>query len=291
VSRRKHFSLLVVRGDGAHVVRVSRRVATAALVSLVLASAALGALTSEWLPLPGVMRAPRPYAEQISTQRAALDLVRGRIAEMRREVAAWREIHARLLDAFGPDGKPGGRDTGIGGPATPIERAPATSSPGDELNRLAASIAEESLNLMALEKLMARAGKMLAALPSRWPVRGPVNSEFGRRLSPWSRTPEFHAGIDIRAERGTPIQAPAAGTVEFAGPHAEYGLAVILDHGNDIRSIYGHLSRIAVQVGKRVDRGTDLGLTGNTGRSSGPHLHYEILVKGHAVNPRAYLWD
>jgi murein DD-endopeptidase MepM/ murein hydrolase activator NlpD len=136
---------------------------------------------------------------------------------------------------------------------------------------------------------MARAGKMLAALPSRWPVRGPVNSEFGTRLSPWTQTPELHAGMDIRAERGTPVQAPAAGSVSLAGPHAEYGLTVMIDHGNDIRSVYGHLSKIEVQPGVTVTRGDMIGLVGSTGRSTGPHLHYELRVNNRPINPRAFL--
>jgi len=79
--------------------------------------------------------------------------------------------------------------------------------------------------------------------------------------------------------------------VIHAGPHSEYGLAVIIDHGQDVRSLYGHLSKINVRQGQTVERGTELALTGNTGRSSGPHLHYEVMVRGQAVNPRAYLWD
>jgi murein DD-endopeptidase MepM/ murein hydrolase activator NlpD len=79
--------------------------------------------------------------------------------------------------------------------------------------------------------------------------------------------------------------------VAFAGSHGEYGLTVILDHGEDLRTIYGHLSKIAVAQGEKIARGDQLGLTGNTGRSSGPHLHYEILVKNSPVNPRAYFWD
>jgi murein DD-endopeptidase MepM/ murein hydrolase activator NlpD len=118
-----------------------------------------------------------------------------------------------------------------------------------------------------------------------------VNSEFGNRKSPWTSEPEFHAGIDIGANRGTPIQAPAAGTVVFAGAAPEYGTLVIVDHGQEIKSLYGHLSQLSVKAGQKVERGTLLAYTGNTGRSSGPHLHYEILVKGRAVNPRAYLWD
>ena len=293
MSRRTQFSLLVVRGDGARVLRlnVPKRLLVAGMVGFVLLSGVVGALFTDWFQLRRLTRDARPYADQISDQRDELTRVNRRVSELRREVAAWRDMHARLFDAFGPDSKPAARDKGIGGPATPVDRVPDRLSPQDELNRLAEGIAEETQTLKARASLMARAGKMLAGLPSRWPVRGAVNSEYGTRLSPWTKDPEFHAGMDIRAERGTPVQAPATGTVAHAGPHAEYGLAVILDHGNDLRSVYGHLSKVGVQPGQRVERGAELGLTGNTGRSSGPHLHYEIVVKGKPVNPRAYLWD
>jgi murein DD-endopeptidase MepM/ murein hydrolase activator NlpD len=293
VTRRKHFSLLVVRGDGARVLRLNfpKRLLVLGVVGLVLLGGVVGVLFADWFQLRRLTRDARPYADQIADQREELARVNRKISQLRREVTAWRDIHGRLFDAFGPETKPGARDKGIGGPATPLERAPDRLSPQDELNGLAEGIAEETQNLEALDTLMARAGRMLAALPSRWPVRGAVNSEYGTRLSPWTKTPEFHAGMDIRAERGTPVHAPASGTVSHAGPHAEYGLTVMLDHGNDLRSIYGHLSKVGVQPGQRVERGAELGLTGNTGRSSGPHLHYEVVVKGKPVNPRAYLWD
>jgi len=111
------------------------------------------------------------------------------------------------------------------------------------------------------------------------------------RQSPWSSGTEFHSGIDIRAQHGTPIRAPAGGVVTIAGTYQEYGITVILDHGQDIKSVYGHLSKTSVKPGERVERGTVVGWSGNTGRSTGAHLHYEILVKGQSVNPRAYLWD
>ena len=249
----------------------------------------MGALTMDWFELRRIAGEMRPHFPEFVEQRAALQDVYARIVELRREVEGWHTIHARLFDAFGPDGT--GKDRGIGGRATPVERVAQFVSPQDELTRLAEGLAEETRSLRMLDHLMTRAGKILAAIPNRWPVRGAVNSEFGTRLSPWTTLPEFHAGMDIRAERGTPVQAPARGVVALAGPNAEYGLTVILDHGNDIRSLYGHLSHVGVKVGDRVERGTHLGLTGNTGRSSGPHLHYEILVKGRAVNPRAYVWD
>ncbi len=159
------------------------------------------------------------------------------------------------------------------------------------LERLAESVAEQGESLKALDRLVARAGKALAALPSRWPVRGAVNSEFGMRQSPWAQGTEFHNGLDIRSQHGTPVRAPAGGTVTVAGTYQEYGITVILDHGQEIKSVYGHLSRTNVKSGDRVERGAVVGWSGNTGRSTGAHLHYEILVKGQAVNPRAYLWD
>jgi murein DD-endopeptidase MepM/ murein hydrolase activator NlpD len=292
LSRRKHVRVVFVGADRSRAWRVTcpRSAVIAAVVALVVLSAVLGALVADRLGLPLGGNARR-HVERVAEQRAALSAIKHKAAELRQEMARWRDIHARLYDAFGPDSDPGSRGTGIGGPAGGLDHLVARLSPRDELERLAEGIAEESRNLQTLDRLMARAARMLATLPSRWPVRGPVNSEFGERLSPWTRTAEFHAGMDIRAERGTPVRAPAAGVVVIAGPHAEYGLTVILDHGEDIRTIYGHLSKVGVAVGQRVDRGVELGLTGNTGRSSGPHLHYEIVVRGQPVNPRAYLWD
>ena len=98
-------------------------------------------------------------------------------------------------------------------------------------------------------------------------------------------------GLDISANRGTSVLAPASGVVSFAGTSGEYGTIVILDHGHDLRSLYGHLQEIRVKPGERIERGQVIALTGNTGRTSGPHLHYEIQVHGQAVDPRQFLWE
>ena len=267
-----------------------RGVAILSLAALVLASAVAGAFVADRLGLQ-LGRNARRHVERIAEQREALGAMKQKIGELRQEMVSWQDIHARLYAAFGPAGASETRGQGIGGPAGPVDRLLSRLSPRDELDRLAESIAEESRNLQTLDGLMTRAGKMLAMLPSRWPVRGAVNSEFGDRISPWTKAAEFHAGMDIRAERGTPVHAPAGGVVAVAGPYADYGLTVVLEHGEDLRTIYGHLSKVGTAVGQRVERGDQLGLTGNTGRSSGPHLHYEIVVRGQPVNPRAYLWE
>ena len=290
---RKQFSLLIVRGDGIRVVRFNfpRGIAVGALVAVAVGVSVLGALVGDWVQLRQLTREARGFAQQLTEQRVTIDGFNRRVADLRQEMTGWRELHAKIWEPFGPEREPGGRDRGIGGGALRADRVPGKISPKDELERLAESVMEQGDHLRALERLMSRAGKALAALPSRWPVRGAVNSEFGLRLSPWTSAREFHSGLDIRAERGTAIQAPAAATVAFAGSQPEYGITVILDHGQDIRSVYGHLSKMNVKTGDRVERGALIGFTGNTGRSSGPHLHYEILVKGQPVNPRAYLWD
>jgi murein DD-endopeptidase MepM/ murein hydrolase activator NlpD len=291
--RRGQFSLLVLRGDGVRVVRFNfaRPLAIAGFVVLAAGVSVVGALIGDWIQLRQLTRESVTFAAQIAEQRRTIDDFNRRVADLRKEVGAWRELHARIQEPFGPDVGRGSRDRGIGGATTPSERPAGGISVSDELNRLTETIMQEGENLRALDRLMTRAGKALAALPSRWPVRGSVNSEFGMRQSPWTKTPEFHGGIDIGANRGTAVQAPAAGTVVFAGTAPEYGTTVIVDHGQDIKSLYGHLSQVSVKPGQKVERGTLLAHSGNTGRSSGPHLHYEILVKGHAVNPRAYLWD
>lgn len=291
MNRRRHFSLLIVRGDGTRVVRFNfpRPVAVVAFVIAAIGVSALGALVGDWVQLRQLTREAVTFKTQLAEQRDVIDSFNRRVADLRREVVGWRELHERIWEPFGPDLAPKAAKTGIGGGALVPDEARAT--PADELSRLTESVMEEGESLRALDQLMARAGKALASLPSRWPVRGSVNSEFGTRLSPWTQTREFHGGIDIAAERGTPVHAPAPGVVAFAGPQSEYGLTVIIDHGQDIRTVYGHLSRIAVTPGHRVERGAEIGVTGNSGRSSGPHLHYEILVKGRPVNPRAYIWN
>jgi len=290
---RKQYSLLVVRGDGVRVLRFNfpRPVVVGTVVGVAVIVSVLGALFGDWVQLRELTREAKTFSRQLGEQRTTIDSFNRKVAELRQEMGGWRELQARIWEPFGPELKPGGRDKGIGGGSIPPDRVPARLSPRDELERLAEAVMEQGEHLRALDRLMMRAGKALAALPSRWPVRGAVNSEFGSRLSPWTSATEFHSGLDIRAEKGTAVRAPAAGTVAFAGSQPEYGITVILDHGQDIRSIYGHLAHMAVKQGDRIERGGLIGTTGNTGRSTGPHLHYEILVRGQSVNPRAYLWD
>lgn len=129
-----------------------------------------------------------------------------------------------------------------------------------------------------------------ANLPTMWSLLGKINNEFGFRRNPFGgRSYEFHAGMDIDGERGDPIMAPANGTVLKAGWQGGYGNMIEIDHGNGLTTRYGHLSKVEVQVGDSVTRGQLIGLVGSTGRSTGPHLHYELRLNDKSINPRLLL--
>ncbi|HEX8650207.1 MAG TPA: M23 family metallopeptidase [Pyrinomonadaceae bacterium] len=135
-----------------------------------------------------------------------------------------------------------------------------------------------------------KAGVPLGNIPSIWPVAGPLRGGYGVRSNPFGGSSlEFHKGQDISAAWGTPVVGTANGTVVIAGWQRGYGWVVYLDHGNGLSTRYGHLSRIDVAVGQTIKRGEQLGLVGSTGRSTGPHLHYEVRMNGQPINPIPYL--
>lgn len=151
---------------------------------------------------------------------------------------------------------------------------------------LRAVISQESARAVAQ-----RASRSAGAVPTarvsgagmRWPVNGTVTSEYGSR---WGR---LHAGIDIGAPNGTPIRAAKAGTVILAGSHGGYGLAVVIDHGGGLTTLYAHQSRLGSSSGQEVEAGELIGYVGSTGNSTGNHLHFETRVDGSPQNPRRYL--
>ena len=126
-------------------------------------------------------------------------------------------------------------------------------------------------------------------VPSLWPVNGRISSGFGTRVDPFAGIGEFHPGVDIEADMGTPVHAAADGIVYSAENFAGYGKLVVVDHGNGMRTLYGHLSRYNVVPGQEIRKGEVLAYSGNTGRVTGAHLHFEVRIGGTSVNPYPYL--
>ena len=160
-----------------------------------------------------------------------------------------------------------------------------------ELQRLELGIAHEEGDIRHLSAHLKERQTLLNFTPSVWPVRGWISSRFGYRVSPFTGRRELHRGLDIVNRAGTPIVVTADGQVVFAGYKGGYGKMVIVDHGVGKVTKYGHLSKIDVQNGDSVIRGQELGRLGSTGRSTGPHLHYEVVLNGKVVNPVDYLLD
>lgn len=132
---------------------------------------------------------------------------------------------------------------------------------------------------------------LLSATPSIWPTEGWISSEFGERVSPFTGKKEFHKGLDISATPGTPVYATASGKVSFAGDVANSGQGVVLDHRTGLSTAYNHLRDLTVSRGETVTRGQIIGSIGETGQSTGPHLHYEVRVGGVPVNPKRFILD
>jgi murein DD-endopeptidase MepM/ murein hydrolase activator NlpD len=128
-----------------------------------------------------------------------------------------------------------------------------------------------------------------STIPSIWPVQGQVTAGFGQRMDPFSGEGAFHSGVDISAPYGTRVEAAADGIVFQAGPESGYGNEILIDHGFGMTTKYGHLSRIYVVVGQEVKRGQVIGAVGMTGKTTGPHLHYEVIIHDTPVNPTKYL--
>jgi murein DD-endopeptidase MepM/ murein hydrolase activator NlpD len=128
-------------------------------------------------------------------------------------------------------------------------------------------------------------------MPVAWPIHGVSTSNYGYRVDPINKTPTIHPGCDIGAPLGTPVYASGMAKVKSAGWDNGYGWMIVLTHGQGVESIYGHLSKINVVAGQVVARGQQIGLVGSTGRSTGPHLHFGILVNGKNVDPRRWVLD
>jgi len=130
---------------------------------------------------------------------------------------------------------------------------------------------------------------LIASIPSEWPTKGWLSSRFGRRRSPWTKKMEFHNGLDIANRRGTPVYASGDGVVKFAGLSNGSGKSVVINHGQGITTLYGHLSKIHVKKGERVKKNQKIANVGSTGKSTNPHLHYEVRISGTPIDPRRHL--
>jgi murein DD-endopeptidase MepM/ murein hydrolase activator NlpD len=250
----------------------------------------------------------RQVAELNSLQAEAASQ-RAHIASMAKDLEAFQEqfqklqdldLKLRLLVSMEPSSQMTKPLAGLGGPDPSSSSDNAFISDRQstllenmrrELGRLkeAASIQEASFN--EINKAFQQQRSRLAATPSIWPVKGWRTSGFGQRISPFTGRRVLHTGIDIATRKGAIVRAPADGLVNRVTTEYDFGKLVEIDHGHGVVTRYGHNNKILVRPGQRVRRGEPISQVGNSGRSTGPHLHYEVRLKGVPVNPKRYIVD
>ncbi|MGH8398070.1 MAG: peptidoglycan DD-metalloendopeptidase family protein [Gammaproteobacteria bacterium] len=183
--------------------------------------------------------------------------------------------------------------------APPAEGGPEVSGPVqhvtlpdflDNLDQLSEQINNREQQLTVLDSLLMNRNVQLQARPSGPPVvEGYESSPFGMRIDPFTGELSFHPGIDFAGPEGEPVKAVAAGVVTWAGPRSGYGNMVEIDHGNGYATLYGHSEKVLVHVGEVVKKGEEIALLGSTGRSTGPHVHFEVLYNGKPINPAQFV--
>lgn len=239
----------------------------------------------------------------VSAQQAESDRARAFVQQNLNAMAVkLGEMQAQLtrLDALGErlSSLAGIRDIkfseapGLGGAAPTLMPAQNLSLGefSDKLLTLGRQVESRNDLLGVLEAQLFEQAVKKKLLPTIAPVNAPYNaSGFGRRIDPFTGQWAMHEGIDFLADPGTPVVAAAGGVVTFAGFHPQYGFMIDIDHGNDLSTRYAHLSKVFVKEGDVVTRAKRVALSGNTGRSTGPHLHFEVRFRGSAQNPARFL--
>lgn len=283
----------------------ARHVAASAAAALLVLAAMSAALY--WLTLRFAAEGQHPLVHQLfgavlraETERSRefvqqnLNALAVRIGEMQAQLARLDAVGERLAALAGirPQEFRFSEAPGMGG-APSAAVAPQDLTLGQlkaKVVSLSRELEDKSDILGVLEAQLFEQTVKKKALPTMLPVNAPFNaSGFGWRIDPFTGQQAMHEGVDFIVDVGTPVVAAAGGVVQFAGFHPQYGLMVDIDHGHELLTRYAHLSRLAVKEGDIVQRGRRIGDSGNTGRSTGPHLHFEVRFRGAPQNPARFL--
>jgi len=305
-----------VSGEDVQIILISDRLAKARSVTLsamhlvasgsVLLMVVLAATAAVyWLTLRYAAEVPVPAlqrlvlaAQETEAERSRafvqqnLNAMAVKLGEMQAQLTRLDALGERLASLAGVKDVRLSETPGLGG-AAPTLMPPQNLSLGDfssKLLELSRQLENRNDMLGVLESQLFEQAVKKKLMPTMLPVKAPFSaSSFGRRIDPFTGQWAMHEGIDFLADAGSPVAAAAAGVVVFAGFHPQYGYVVDLDHGNDLVTRYAHCSKLFVKEGDVVARGRKIAEVGSTGRSTGPHLHFEVRFRGAAQNPTKFL--
>jgi murein DD-endopeptidase MepM/ murein hydrolase activator NlpD len=292
---RKTFLLKIIPPDGYSVYKIAftrRHLATLGMLMVIASLAAIGFHTYQLHVAAADVRALQSLTAEQQTKLRTIDkqadalatqlrTVQKENAEIKRLIGADRGGRKQHAFVAPPSGAAPADFGAVQARLRALTRASdATRADAQRLQRVAMRV----LNLRRMTSIAHE--RLLAAIPSLNPVGGGIAASFGWRTNPW---PEFHKGLDLEANYGTPVHATAAGTVASASWDGGFGLKVDIDHGNGYHTWYAHLSRASVTPGQRVTKGQLIALSGSSGESTGPHLHYQLMYEGQPIDPQPFL--
>lgn len=263
----RNYSILIFPWRGKELRRlvVSKKLLGCLLVGVVVLVGVSGWLVGDYIGFQLRQDGIKKLEAEVQAHRTRLFLLQERADTIQTLLASWKGLREKIDASLPKKHKTSSNGTSSNG-----------HHPIEELETSLASLREE------LERL-------IDSVPSRWPTSGRVSSGVGMRASPWTGKREFHAGLDIPNPIGTPVYAPADGTVKKIVVSREGGRTVVVDHGRGVTTAYAHLSKTLVQKEDRIRKGQKIAQVGNTGKSTSPHLHYEVRVHGIPIDPRRKL--
>lgn len=287
----KHYTLILVRNEGSRFRKWRMSQFQVVALSAIVGLLTLAASYSIWSAFSS--RVNRGELARLQEENETLRLTNqsfeNRLDGLQTRLSDSEDRTRKLAIVAGLENLGASSEVGVGGPLTPASAREA----GPEAELASVEGRSEYLNqtLAQVESRLSDNLRLISSTPSIAPVRGIYTSTFGYRRDPITGQRAYHSGVDISAPPGKPVKASADGVVTKTEQYGNLGRAVFIAHGFGVTTIYGHLSRINVTPGQRVDRGAIVGLVGNSGRSTGYHLHYEVQVNGEPTNPLAYILD
>jgi murein DD-endopeptidase MepM/ murein hydrolase activator NlpD len=298
-SRQTTFVIIPENTSQVRQFKFSRAFIIIATCFIVLSVTAISVIIYDYCSLKKALPSMRTLEREVASQRAQIQAFAKKIGTLKSHIIALQEFEKKIRVIANVE-RPADQDAvfGIGGsmPEDLDASLPLTEKHNSLLRQMHAHVEHlheaSAVQMEAFEELhkyLQNQKSLLASTPAITPTTGWVSSGFGYRVSPFTGLKEFHQGIDVATRKGTIIIAPADGTVTFAATKGSLGRCMVIKHGYGMVTRYGHLKKYLVKPGTRVKRGEKIALVGDSGRSTAPHLHYEVHLNGIPVNPVRYI--
>jgi len=301
--KKKHFNIFIVPEDHSGIKRfkfplLSRRTF---FITLGIFFIAVSFLAYDYVSLKFKSYEIHTLRKENVEQKLQLQAFSTKISDLELQMNKLQQFDRklRIITNLEPRGAGQGQYLGMGGPSPTDEILTAPEEAKNnlvrrlhsDLNELKAEANKQEKSFSELHEHLLKQSSMLASTPAIWPVRGWVTSGFGNRVSPFTGLKSIHEGLDIANAVGTHVAAPGNGVVIKTDRDPAMGKMLVINHGYGVITRYGHLSEIYVHMGKKIKRGEKIAAIGNTGKTTGPHLHYQIEENGIPVNPYKYILD